>query len=90
MKMYIGNLSYDTTETSIRETFETIGEVTDVHIPMDRETGRPRGFAFVTMASKNDMVQAIKDLDGTELDGRDIRVNEARPKENRNSSPRRY
>lgn len=81
MKMYIGNLSYDTTDEDLRKVFSEFGEVTDLHIPMDRETGRPRGFAFVTMDSKNAMVTAIKELDGTELDGRDIRVNEARPKE---------
>ncbi|MEM9080225.1 MAG: RNA-binding protein [Verrucomicrobiota bacterium] len=83
MKMYIGNLSYDTTDEDLRKVFSEYGEINDLHIPMDRETGRPRGFAFVTMDSKGAMVNAIKGLDGTELDGRTLRVNEARPREDR-------
>ena len=83
MKMYVGNLSWDTGEQDLRALFAEHGEVTDVHIPEDRETGRPRGFAFVTMDSKSAMVNAIKALDGQEVDGRDIKVNEARPREDR-------
>ena len=83
MKMYVGNLSYDTTELDLRTLFAEHGEVTEVHVPMDRDTGRPRGFAFVTMDSKSSMVKAIKALDGTEVDGRNLRVNEARPREDR-------
>lgn len=83
MKMYIGNLSYNTTSQDLESLFSEHGEVTDVHLPIDRETGRPRGFGFVTMDSKNAMVSAIKAIDGKEIDGRQVRVNEARPKEDR-------
>ena len=83
MKMYVGNLSFDTNEQDIRALFSQHGEVTDVHVPTDRETGRPRGFAFVTMDSKASMVNCIKALDGTELDGRPLKVNEARAREDR-------
>ena len=83
MKMFVGNLSFDTSEQQLKELFSEHGEVTDVHMPTDRETGQPRGFAFVTMDSKSAMVNAIKALDGTEFDGRDIKVNEARAREER-------
>ena len=83
MKMYVGNLSFDTGEQDLRTLFSKHGEVTDVHIPSDRETGQPRGFAFVTMDSKSSMVDAIKALNGQELDGREIKVNEARAREER-------
>ncbi|BCX50373.1 RNA-binding protein [Haloferula helveola] len=83
MKMYVGNLSWDATSQDITELFAQYGEVTDVHLPTDRDSGRPRGFAFVTMGSKSAMVDAIKALDGTEFLGRDLRVNEARPREDR-------
>lgn len=83
MKMYIGNLSFGTQEQDLRSLFSDHGEVTDVHIPSDRETGRPRGFAFVTMDSKASMEAAIEALDGQDVDGRQIKVNEARPREDR-------
>ena len=83
MKLYIGNLSYGITAQELEETFAQCGSVTDVHLPTDRETGRPRGFAFVTMDSKESMERAIAELDGTEIDGRSIKVNEARPREDR-------
>ena len=83
MKMYIGNLSFDTTPKDLESLFSEHGEVTDVHFPTDRETGRPRGFAFVTMDSKNAMISVIKAFDGKEVGGRQIKVNEARPRENR-------
>lgn len=83
MKMYIGNLSFGTQEQDLRTLFSDHGEVTDVHIPSDRETGRPRGFAFVTMDSKSSMQAAIEALDGQEVDGRQIKVNEARAREDR-------
>ncbi|MDB4272588.1 RNA-binding protein, partial [bacterium] len=63
--------------------FSQYGSVTDIHIPEDRETGRPRGFAFVTMSSKSEMVDAIKGADGQDLDGRNLKVNEAKPREER-------
>jgi RNA recognition motif-containing protein len=83
MKMYVGNLSFQTTSQDLQDVFAQHGEVTDVHVPTDRESGRPRGFAFVTMGSKEGMESAIKSLDGTDLDGRTIKVNEARPREDR-------
>jgi len=84
--MYVGNLSYDTTEQDLRTLFSEHGEVTDVHMPTDRETGQPRGFAFVTMDSKASMVKAIKALDGEECAGRNLKVNEARAREDRGKS----
>lgn len=83
MKMYVGNLPWSATTEELTEFFAQFGEVTDVHIPTDRDSGRPRGFAFVTMGSKSAMVDAIKGADGTELQGRELRVNEARPREER-------
>ncbi|MAS93839.1 MAG: RNA-binding protein [Verrucomicrobiales bacterium] len=80
MKMYVGNLSYDTTKQDIETLFAQHGQVTDVHVPTDRDTGRPRGFAFVTMDSKQSMDNAIGSLDGKNVDGRNLRVNEARPR----------
>lgn len=81
MKMYVGNIPFSTSADELKELFGEFGEVTDVHIPEDRESGRPRGFAFVTMDSKDGMVSAIKDLDGAEFGGRNLRVNEAKPRE---------
>ncbi len=83
MKMYVGNLSFDTTKEDLEDAFGQHGTVTDVHVPQDRETGRPRGFAFVTMDSKGAMDSAIDALDGQDLGGRTIKVNEARPREDR-------
>jgi cold-inducible RNA-binding protein len=80
MKMYIGNLSFDTTKQDLESHFSQYGSVTDVHLPEDRETGRPRGFAFVTMDSKSAMEDAIKGSDGIELAGRNLKVNEAKPR----------
>jgi cold-inducible RNA-binding protein len=81
MKLYVGNLSFDTNEETLRAAFEADGRVVNsVAIITDRETGRPRGFAFVEMGSPADGEAAISALDGRELDGRVLRVNEARPK----------
>jgi cold-inducible RNA-binding protein len=82
MKIYVGNLSYNTTQDSLGEQFGAYGKVDEVAIIMDRETGRPRGFAFVTMANAAEAAQAIEALNGVELDGRTLTVNEARPKPN--------
>lgn len=82
-KMYVGNLSWNATETDVRALFEQYGDVTDIHLPSDRETGRPRGFAFVTMGTKEAMEAAIKALDGSEWMGRPLKINEARPREER-------
>jgi len=76
-RLYIGNLSYNTTELTLRDTFAPIGTVTDAKVVTDRETGRPRGFAFVEMSSDQEAQQAIEQLNGRELDGRAIAVNEA-------------
>ncbi len=85
-KLYVGNLSYDSNEASLRAAFEADGrKVNEVALIMDRETGRPRGFAFVQMGSESDAKAAIAALDGKDLDGRTLKVNEAqdRPAGNR-------
>ena len=76
-RLYVGNLSFDTDAEGVRELFTQMGEVTDVHVVMDRDTGRPRGFAFVTMAQGADAQKAIAELNGAMVDGRPLRVNEA-------------
>ena len=81
--IYIGNLNYDTTEATLREAFETYGEVSSVNIITDRYTGRPRGFAFVEMESDEAAAAAIGALNGQPLDGRQLRVDEARPRKSR-------
>jgi cold-inducible RNA-binding protein len=79
--LYVGNLSYNTSEEALRDAFAADGRnVVSVSIITDRETGRPRGFAFVEMGSPADAEAAISALDGAEIDGRNLRVNEARPK----------
>tara|TARA_R110002124_G_scaffold210365_1_gene376910 strand:- start:2 stop:355 length:354 start_codon:yes stop_codon:yes gene_type:complete len=81
--MYVGNLSFDMNEVELRALFEPFGQVTDAAIMMDRETGRPRGFAFVSMDTREGMEMAIRELDGKEAGGRRLTVNEARPREER-------
>ncbi len=76
-RIFVGNLSFDTTTDSLREAFSPFGEVSDAHIPTDRTTGQPRGFGFVTMGSSREAQEAIQNLNGSSLDGREIRVNEA-------------
>jgi RNA recognition motif-containing protein len=82
-KIYIGNCSYDVTEEQLRGLFATYGEVESVTVVMDRDTGRPRGFAFVEMPDASAARAAIKGVDGTDLGGRALKVNEARPKGDR-------
>ncbi|MGZ0655961.1 RNA recognition motif domain-containing protein [Coraliomargarita sp. W4R53] len=82
-KMYVGNLSYDTTDSDLRELFEAHGTVSDVFIVKDRESGRPRGFAFVSMETVEEMNAAIEGLNGEEFLGRALTINEARPREER-------
>ena len=77
--LYVGNMSFSTSEDQLREVFSQYGTVTKVQLIMDRETGRPRGFAFVEMSDGGD--QAIAALNGTQLDGRALTVNEAKPRE---------
>jgi RNA recognition motif-containing protein len=76
-RLYVGNLSYDTTADALRACFAEVGEVTDSHVVTDRETGRARGFAFVTMATAADATRAVSSLNGAMLDGRALRVNVA-------------
>ncbi|MEM1251062.1 MAG: RNA-binding protein [Cyanobacteria bacterium P01_H01_bin.21] len=83
MSIYVGNLSYDATRDDINAVFAEYGTVQRVHLPTDRETGRPRGFAFVEMSSEDEETAAIEALDGAEWMGRDLRVNKARPREQR-------
>ena len=80
-KLYVANLSYNTTEAELRTAFEAFGNVTDIFVATDRETGRPRGFAFVTFSTADEAKVAIEKMNGTEIDGRALTVNEARPKE---------
>jgi len=84
-KMYVGNLSYDVTQEELQALFEAHGAVSDVFIVKDRESGRPRGFAFVTMAEKSAMDAAIEALNGADFMGRNLAINEARPREERPS-----
>ena len=82
-KLYVGNLSFKTTEDELRQHFGQHGSVTDVYVAMDKMTGRPRGFAFVTMGTPEEAKAAAEKINGTELGGRQLTVNEARPKEER-------
>ena len=82
-KLYVGNMSYDTTQEQIRELFSQAGEVTEVSLITDRETGRPKGFGFVEMATEEGSQEAIKRFNGYMLGNRNLTVNEARPREER-------
>jgi cold-inducible RNA-binding protein len=82
-KLYVGNLSYNTTETQLREAFSAHGVVAEVNLMMDRATGRPRGFGFITMNTPEEAQAAIEALNGKSIDGRDLTVNLARPREER-------
>ncbi len=86
MSIYIGNLSYDVTQEALSGVFEEYGTVRRVQIPTDRETGRVRVFAFVEMSSEAEEAAAIEALDGAEWMGRDMKVNKAKPKEDRGGS----
>lgn len=83
MNIYVGNLSYGMSEDELREAFSAHGEVSSVKILTDRETGRSRGFGFVEMPNASEGEKAISQLNGKELGGRALRVNEARPRERR-------
>jgi len=82
-KLYVGNLSYNVTENDLQDLFSKHGPVTEANLIVDKMSGRPRGFAFVTMATKEGADAAIKELNGADLDGRALTVNEARPREER-------
>lgn len=82
-KLFVGSLAWATTDDSLKEFFSAAGEVVSANVIVDRETNRSKGFGFVEMASDDEAKKAIAELDGKELDGRPIVVNEARPRENR-------
>ena len=81
--LFVGNMSFQTTEAELTALFQGYGQVTRVHVATDRETGRARGFAFVEMPNDEEAAKAIAALNGKEVGGRALRVNEARPRENR-------
>ncbi len=83
MKLYVGNLSFESTENDLQDLFEQHGAVNEVHLMMDRITGRSRGFAFVTMNDDAQAKAAMEALNGKDLNGRALTVNEARPREER-------
>jgi RNA recognition motif-containing protein len=88
-KLYVGNLSYSATEAELRELFSEVGTVVSVNLISDRETGKPRGFAFVEMQTDEDAAAAIEELNGRELRARNITVAEARPPKGRPGGDRR-
>ncbi|MBN2308750.1 MAG: RNA-binding protein [Candidatus Hydrogenedentes bacterium] len=83
MRIYVGNLSYDTTDQGLQEVFEEFGAVESAQVVIDRMTNRSRGFGFVEMLNDTEAQAAIAGLDGRELDGRPLKVNEARPRRSR-------
>jgi len=85
MNIYIGNMSFDTTEDHLRQAFEGYGDVSTVNIISDKYSGKSKGFGFVEMASKDDALTAIGELNGREMNGRNLNVNEAKPREQRNN-----
>lgn len=87
MKLYVGNLPFQTTENDLQDLFEQHGKVNEVALMMDRMTGRSRGFAFVTMADAESGSTAMSKLNGKDMEGRKLTVNEARPREER---PRQF
>ncbi len=89
MNIFVGNLSFSTTDDSLNRAFAQYGRVDSARVVLDRDTQRSRGFGFVEMTNEEEANNAVKSLDGTDLDGRSLRVNEARPRENRRP-PRRY
>ncbi|MBE9170165.1 RNA-binding protein [Pleurocapsales cyanobacterium LEGE 06147] len=90
MSIYVGNISYEVTSEDLSSVFAEYGTVQRVYLPVDRETGRMRGFGFVEMASEAEEATAIETLDGAEWMGRELRVNKARPRENNRNSSGNY
>jgi len=82
-KLFVGNLSFNTTENDLNDAFAAHGTVTETNLMMDRDTGRPRGFGFVTMGTPEEAQKAIEAMNGKQVDGRALTVNVARPKEER-------
>jgi cold-inducible RNA-binding protein len=87
-KLYVGNISFNTTNQDLNDLFGSVGTVESANVVEDRETGRSRGFGFVEMASKEDADNAIAQLNGKEIDGRELKVNEAKPREDRGGGGR--
>lgn len=87
MSIYVGNLSYQVTQEDVVAVFGEYGTVKQVQVPTDRETGRPRGFCFVEMETEEEETAAIEALDGAEWMGRSLKVNKAKPREERGSRP---
>jgi RNA recognition motif-containing protein len=87
-KLFVGGLSWGTTDQSLRQAFEAFGEVTEARVITDRETGRSRGFGFVSFGDDTQAEEAVRGMDGQELDGRTIRVNEAQDKPPGDRGPR--
>ncbi len=90
MRIYVGNLSYSTNEEGLRTKFSEFGEVEEAKVISDYDTGRSRGFGFVTMPNDEEANAAIEALNGTELDGRTLKVNEARPRGERGGGRQRW
>jgi len=88
MNIFVGNLPYTTSENELRDMFERFGEVSSARIIEDRETRRSRGFGFVEMADEKAGEEAVRSLDGSDFSGRPLKVNEARPREDRGAAPR--
>lgn len=82
-KLFVGNLSFNTTENDLQDAFAAHGTVTETNLMMDRETGRPRGFGFITMSTAEEAQKAIEALNGKDMDGRALTVNVAKPREER-------
>jgi RNA recognition motif-containing protein len=82
-KLFVGNLSFNTTENDLNDAFAAFGTVTETNLMMDRETGRPRGFGFITMSSADEAQKAIEGMNGKSVDGRALTVNVAKPREER-------
>jgi len=82
-KLFVGNLSFNTTENDLNDAFAAFGTVTETNLMMDRTTGRPRGFGFVTMGSAEEAQKAIEGMNGKDMDGRALTVNVAKPREER-------
>ena len=82
-RLYVGNLSYNTTENQLQDLFSAYGPVVEVDLIMEKFSGRPRGFGFVTMENKEQALAAVEAMNGKNIDGRDLTVNEARPREER-------
>ena len=91
MNIYVGNLSYDANEDDLRQAFEPFGQISSVRVISDRDTGRSKGFGFVEMPNDSEAQSAISGLNGSEMQGRSLKVNEARPRsEGRRDGGRRY